>query len=333
MSEPQGLFASDPATIYFDAVTAIQPDGRELIIEDFENRGWIDFMQRRGSGDEIEFEEDPDPISGEHVMAFYPGVGQSPGLRAAHVADPAFCSNTRCTVPTIVSQDFAERQRLEVGDRYALRTDTMILSARVASIVELFPTLRPDELSFIVADFDALFHLGSVTGPASVDLAVRSLARHQRRSRAARGGVGRVEPSALLAGSDQRPRTAAGRQRPRSADDGGRLVASCWSRSSRSRCCWRWPSWSRWRSRRVNAVWRWRCCAQSASATLSILIQLFLEYAIIVGTGLVLGRAAGQPHLAAVAGLPGDRRARPHGAAAVPGGNRLADSWASPSRC
>ena len=128
MSEPFGLFASEPSTIYYDAVTAIQPDGRELIIEDFENRGWLEFVQRRGTGDEIEFEQDDDPVSGEYVMAFYPGVGQSPGLRAAHFADPAFCSNVRCTIPTIVSADFAERQRLEVGDRYPLRMDTMVVT-------------------------------------------------------------------------------------------------------------------------------------------------------------------------------------------------------------
>ena len=163
MSEPFGLFASEPSTVYFDAVTAIQSDGRELIVEDFENRSWLVYEQRRESGDSIAFEEDDDPISGETVLAFYPGVGQSPGLRAAHFADPAFCSNTRCTVPTIVSADFAERQRLEVGDRYTLRLDQMVVTARIASIVELFPTLRPDELSFVVADYDALYHMGSVT--------------------------------------------------------------------------------------------------------------------------------------------------------------------------
>ena len=139
MSEPFGLFAAEPSTIYLDAVTAIQPDGRELIIEDFENRGWIEFVQRRGTGDNIEFEQDDDPISGERVMAFYPGVGQSPGLRAAHFADPSFCTSRRCTIPTIISADFAERQRLEVGDRYPLRMDTMVVMARVASIVCAVP--------------------------------------------------------------------------------------------------------------------------------------------------------------------------------------------------
>ena len=223
MSEPFGLFVSEPATVYFDAVTAIQPDGRELIIEDFENRRWLEFVQRRGTGDEIEFEQDEDPISGEYVLAFRPGIGQSPGLRAAHFADPSFCTNTRCTVPTIVSADFAERQRLEVGDRYPLRLDSVIVTARVASIVELFPTLRPDTLSFIVADYDALFHMGIDHGAAPDDHADRGLAGPDRRPRVARGGQGGVEPSPVRTGQTARSGRAAGRQRTRSADNGGRL--------------------------------------------------------------------------------------------------------------
>ena len=288
MSEPFGLFAAEPSTVYLDAVTTIQPDGRELIIEDFENRGWLEFVQRRGGDDEIKFEQDDDPISGEHVMAFYPGVGQSPGLRAAHFADPSFCSNTRCTVPTIVSADFAERQRLEVGDRYTLRMDTMVLSARVASIVELFPTLRPDELSFIVADYDALFHMGSVTGlrpgvtPSEVwidltdDPALREAAKAELdRPRYSLGKF--YDRDERLDDSGRDPLTTAG--------GSGILLVAFIAISLLLALAFLVSMAVSARQRRLEMA----LLRTVGVGNLSILIQLFLEYAIIVGTGLLLG--------------------------------------------
>ena len=288
MSEPQGLFASEPSTIYFDAVTAIQPDGRELIIEDFEQRGWLDYAQRRGSGDEIAFEADADPISGEHVLAFYPGVGQSPGLRAAHFADPAFCTNTRCTIPTIVSQDFAERQRLEVGDRYTLRTDRMILSARVASIVELFPTLRPDELSFIVADFDALSHIGSVTAlrPSIAPTeAWLHLSNDPELRTAALDELNRPRYSlGQISDRDQRVEDS-GRDPLTTAGGSGILLVAFIAISLLLALAFLVSMAVSARQRRLEMA----LLRTVGVGNASILIQLFLEYAIIVGTGLALG--------------------------------------------
>ena len=288
MSEPFGLFASEPSTVYYDALTAIQPDGRELIIEDFENRSWLPFVQRRGTGDAIEFEVDDDPISGEHVLAFYPGVGQSPGLRAAHFADPSFCSNTRCTIPTIVSADFAERQRLEVGDRYPLRMETMVVTARVASIVELFPTLRPDVLSFIVADYDALFHMGSVTGlrpgvtptEAWLDLSddpeVRTAAKDElSRPRYSLGKF--FDRNERLDDSGRDPLTTAG--------GSGILLVAFIAISLLLALAFLVSMAVSARQRRLEMA----LLRTVGVGNVSILLQLFLEYAIIVGTGLVLG--------------------------------------------
>ena len=288
MSEPFGLFASEPSTVYFDAVTAIQPDGRELIIEDFEDRGWLEFVQRRGTGDEIEFEEDEDAVSGEYVMAFYPGVGQSPGLRAAHFADPAFCSNRRCTIPTIVSADFAERQRLEIGDRYPLRMDTMVVTARVASIVELFPTLRPDELSFIVADYDALFHMGSVTAlrpgvtptEAWIDLTEdpelrAAVIEELDRPRYSLGEF--FDREERLDDSGRDPLTTAG--------GSGILLVAFIAISLLLALAFLVSMAVSARQRRLEMA----LLRTVGVGNASILIQLFLEYAIIVGTGLVLG--------------------------------------------
>lgn len=288
MSEPFGLFASEPSTVYYDAITAIQPDGRELIIEDFENRGWLEFVQRRGTGDEVEFEADDDPISGEHVMAFYPGVGQSPGLRAAHFADPSFCSNTRCTIPTIVSADFAARQRLEIGDRYPLRLDTVVVMARVSNIVPLFPTLRPDELSFIVADYDALAHFGSVTAlrPAvtpteawldlSDDPELRTAAKEElERPRYSLGKF--FDREERLDDSGRDPLTTAG--------GSGILLVAFIAISLLLALAFLVSMAVSARQRRLEMA----LLRTVGVGNASILIQLFLEYAIIVGTGLVLG--------------------------------------------
>ena len=288
MSEPFGLFVSEPATVYFDAVTAIQPDGRELIIEDFENGRWLEFVQRRGTGDEIEFERDEEPISGEHVLAFRPGVGQSPGLRAAHFADPSFCTNTRCTVPTIVSADFAERQRLEVGDRYPLRLDTVVITARVASIVELFPTLRPDVLSFIVADYDALFHMGSITAlrptvtPTEVWL---DLSEDPELRQAAKEEMSRPRYSlGTFFDRDQRLDDS-GRDPLTTAGGSGILLVAFIAISLLLALAFLVSMAVSARQRRLEMA----LLRTVGVGNLSILIQLFLEYAIIVGTGLVLG--------------------------------------------
>ena len=288
MSEPFGLFTSEPATVYYDAVTAIQPDGRELIIEDFENRGWLEYEQRRTADDEVAFEADDDPISGEHVMAFYPGVGQSPGLRAAHFADPAFCSNARCTVPTIISADFADRQRLDVGDRYPLRMDTMIVTAQVAAVVELFPTLRPDERSFIVADYDALFHMGSVTGlrpsvspteawlDLSEDPELRAAAKAEMNR--PRYSLGRFhDRNDRLEDSGNDPLTTAG--------GSGILLVAFIAISLLLTLAFLVSMAVSARQRRLEMS----LLRTVGVGNASILIQLFLEYAIIVGTGLVLG--------------------------------------------
>ena len=288
MSEPFGLFASEPATIYYDAVTAIQPDGRELIIEDFENRGWLESVQRRGAGDEVEFEQDDDPISGERVMAFYPGVGQSPGLRGAHFADPSFCTNTRCTIPTIVSADFAQRQRLDVGDRYPLRMDTVVVTARIAGIVELFPTLRPDELSFIVADYDALFHMGSVTAlrpsvtPTEVWL---DLAEDPELRAAAKQELDRPRYSLGTFFDRDERLDDSGRDPLTTAGGSGILLVAFIAISLLLALAFLVSMAVSARQRRLEMA----LLRTVGVGNASILIQLFLEYAIIVGTGLVLG--------------------------------------------
>ena len=288
MSEPFGLFASEPATIYYDAVTAIQPDGRELIIEDFENRGWLESVQRRGAGDEIEFEQDDDPISGERVMAFYPGVGQSPGLRGAHFADPSFCTNTRCTIPTIVSADFAQRQRLDVGDRYPLRMDTVVVTAQIAGIVELFPTLRPDELSFIVADYDALFHMGSVTAlrpsvtPTEVWL---DLAEDPELRAAAKQELDRPRYSLGTFFDRDERLDDSGRDPLTTAGGSGILLVAFIAISLLLALAFLVSMAVSARQRRLEMA----LLRTVGVGNASILIQLFLEYAIIVGTGLVLG--------------------------------------------
>ena len=288
MSEPFGLFASEPATIYYDAVTAIQPDGRELIIEDFENRGWLESVQRRGAGDEIEFEQDDDPISGERVMAFYPGVGQSPGLRGAHFADPSFCTNTRCTIPTIVSADFAQRQRLDIGDRYPLRMDTVVVTAQIAGIVELFPTLRPDELSFIVADYDALFHMGSVTAlrpsvtPTEVWL---DLAEDPELRAAAKQELDRPRYSLGTFFDRDERLDDSGRDPLTTAGGSGILLVAFIAISLLLALAFLVSMAVSARQRRLEMA----LLRTVGVGNASILIQLFLEYAIIVGTGLVLG--------------------------------------------
>ena len=292
LSEPFGVFVSEPAIVRIDAVTAITEDGRELIVEDFEDRGWVRFRQRREAADRIEFVEAEDAVSGAHVMEFSSGIGQSPGLRAMHFADPSICTSTRCTVPMIISQDFAERQRLDVGDRFTVRMDLMIVRGRVAAIVALFPTLRPDEKSFIVADYDALFHLGAITAlrpsvsPTEVWLdltedpeALEATMLDLRRSRySLRDWSDRDD---LLFEQGRDPLTTAG--------GSGILLVAFIAISLLLALAFLVSMAVAARQRRLEMA----LLRTFGIGNLSILIQVFLEYAIIIGSGLALGVVLG----------------------------------------
>ena len=288
MSEPFGVFVSEPATLRFDAVTAITADGRELIIEDFEEARWSRYRQRREAADRLAFSEAEDAVSGAQVMEFSPGIGQSPGLRAVHFADPSLCSGTRCIVPMIVSQDFAERQLLEVGDRFTVRLDTMVVQARIAAIVELFPTLRPDEKSFIVADYDALFHLGAVTAlrptviptetwldltddPAQLEAVMSEL----RRSRYSLRNWSDMQDRLYEQGRD--PLTTAG--------GSGILLVAFIAISVLLALAFLVSMAVAARQRRLEMA----LLRTVGVGRISILIQVLLEYALIAGSGLALG--------------------------------------------
>ena len=288
MSEPFGVFVSEPATVRFDAVTAVQPDGRELIVEDFEDESWARFRQRREADDQLVFSAAEDAVSGEQVMEFTPGIGQSPGLRAVHFSDPSICSGTRCTVPMIVSLDFAERQVLEEGDRFTVRTDTMIVTGRVAAIVELFPTLRPDDKSFIVADYDALFHLGAVTalrpsvGPTEVWL---DLTDDPELQSAAMSELRRTRYS-LREWSDMENRLVEqGRDPLTTAGGSGILLVAFIAISVLLALAFLVSMAVAARQRRLEMA----LLRTVGVGNLSILIQVLLEYVLIVGTGLALG--------------------------------------------
>lgn len=291
-SEPIGIFVAESVEIRMDAVTAIDPDGRELIIEDFEDRNWVRYVQRRAVNDEITFPEAEDAVSGASVMSLLPGTGQSPGRRGAHFADPSFCEGTRCTIPAIVNEGFARQQRLEVGDRFLLRLDTLAARAQVAAIVPLFPTLRPDERHFLVVDYEPLLQLGAVTNlrPISEPTEAWLDLTEDPEGRAAaiaelrrpRHSLGRItDQSRMLYESGRDPLTAAG--------GSGILLVAFAAICVLLALAFLVSMAVTARQRRLEmALLRTMGMGRGA-----ILLQLALEYAIVVGAGLALGALLG----------------------------------------
>ena len=283
-------------------------------------------MQRRGSGDEVVFEEDDDPVSGETVMAFYPGIGQSPGLRAAHFADPAFCSNVRCTIPTIVGADFASRQRLEVGDRYQLRMETFIVTARVVQIAELSPHAAPRRpavhrrrLRRALPQWAPLRDLRPSVTPTeawldlSDDPEQRALTKEElSRPRYSLGTF--FDRTERLEDSGSDPLTTAG--------GSGILLVAFIAISLLLALAFLVSMAVSARQRRLEMA----LLRTVGVGNLSILIQLFLEYAIIVGSGLALGVLLGNRISSLLLAYLEIDETGPHRPAALPGRNRLADS-------
>ena len=287
-SEPYGIFVAEPVVVRFDAVTAIDADGRGLVIEDFEDRGWIRYVQRRAVADAVAFEQPDDAISGGHVLAFEPGVGQSPGRRGVHYADPSLCSRTRCEIPAVVSESFASQQRLDPGDRFIIRLDSTIVSARVAAVVPLFPTLRPDERPFIVVDYDALFHMdavnnlrvGAVPTEAWIDLSqdpdIRAAALAELGSaRNSVTGIRDLDDQLFESGRD--PLTTAG--------GSGILLVAFVAITVLLALAFLVSMAVAARQRRLEMA----LLRTMGLSRWAILLQLLLEYAIVVGAGLALG--------------------------------------------
>ena len=287
-SEPFGVFVGEPVEVRVDAITAIGPDGRELVVEDFEDGGWVLNLQRRTDDDVLEFAEAEDAVSGGRVLSFTPGIGQSPGRRGVYYADPSLCSRGRCELPVIMSEGLARQQRLEEGDRFMMLLDAQELAGRVAAIVPLFPTLRPDERPFLVVDYEALYHLRAATNlrPAaaprevwldlSEDPELRAAAIEELQApRYSLGSVDDLSEELFESGRD--PLTAAG--------GAGILLVAFIAITVLLALAFLVSMAVSARQRRLEmallrtmGVGRW-----------SILLQLLLEYAIVAGAGLALG--------------------------------------------
>ena len=287
-SEPFGVFVAEPVEVRVDAITAIHPDGRELVVEDFEDGGWVLNLQRRAADDVLDFAEAEDAVSGGRVLSFTPGIGQSPGRRGVYYADPSLCPRGRCELPVIMSEGLAAQQRLEEGDRFTMLLDTQELTGRVAAIVPLFPTLRPDERPFLVVDYDALYHLRSATNlrPASApsevwldlsedpELRAAAIAELQA-PRYSLGVVDDLDEELFESGRD--PLTAAG--------GSGILLVAFIAITVLLALAFLVSMAVSARQRRLEmallrtmGVGRW-----------AILLQLLIEYALVAGAGLALG--------------------------------------------
>ena len=152
---------AEPPVVRFEQILAIQADGRETVVEEFDTPGWERARVAGDARDEVELVAITDGVGDDSALEFRLGPGRTTGLRAFYLRDPGVCAGGSCRVPAIVSSLFLQTQRLEVGDRFLFRLAGLTIPAIVAGEASLFPTLNP-EVPFVIADLDVIFHLTSV---------------------------------------------------------------------------------------------------------------------------------------------------------------------------
>ncbi|MGI8927298.1 MAG: FtsX-like permease family protein, partial [Tepidiformaceae bacterium] len=139
------------------------PDG--VVVEDFENLERYELISGAARGAERGALARAD--GGANGGRFVANVAFEYSRSAARVAGLRLQAGTP-VLPVAINQPFAAENKLKVGDELRLYTNAQYVTARVASVFELFPSYDPErQRRFIVADLGALQLAATrVPGPA-----------------------------------------------------------------------------------------------------------------------------------------------------------------------
>ncbi|MCH8224780.1 MAG: hypothetical protein IIC97_02815 [Chloroflexi bacterium] len=149
---------TEPGQIFLGPLTAVTPDGEELL-EDFQDLGrWhiLEDSVRPGYITLDSTESTSPPGNGSSArFSWAPGGLGLRGIRAGPPERP---------IPALVSRSFMEAAQASPGDTVVVGLSTYSLPFEVVEVVDFFPTLEGREEPFAVIDLGTYIHYSNLHG-------------------------------------------------------------------------------------------------------------------------------------------------------------------------
>ena len=158
LSEPGFGATGTSGTVLIDSIYAVQEQGRDLIIDGFEDSGdWIVIPTSSLDADSLNLSSGAS-IDGGYGAVFEFGKETNQGVRGIRRAEYSEY------LPVVASESFLRATGFDVGTYTHIRVSNVLIAAEIVDKVEFFPTMDPSENGFLVADFNSLIsHLGAVS--------------------------------------------------------------------------------------------------------------------------------------------------------------------------
>ena len=154
--EPAGPDSGTPTTLLLDDLVAIR-GGEEHLILDFELKEfWTGLPTSNGL--DTQFSLTPEDSGSGHV-------GQFEGSRVAQVTmgrgvnggiRGVYRSSSDGLIPVISSHDFDSRTQTQPNQPIVVEMDGQLVSVQVVGTVDMFPTIHPTNLPYLIADIAAM---------------------------------------------------------------------------------------------------------------------------------------------------------------------------------
>ncbi len=154
--EPAGPDSGTPTTILLDDLVAIR-GGEEHLVLDFElNEFWTGLPTSNGL--DTQFSLTPEDSGSGHVGKFEGsrvaqvtmGRGVNGGIRGV------YRSSSDGPIPVISSHDFDSRTQTQPNQPIVIEMDGQLVSVQVVGTVDMFPTIHPTNLPYLIADIAAM---------------------------------------------------------------------------------------------------------------------------------------------------------------------------------
>ncbi len=142
------LGLNDPGVMFLDELSAITPDGEEVVSDFQDPEDWqvVEDFARPG----LYALESSRAVTrqGRSVSLAYSWAPGGTGLRGLRPGGPT------APAPAIVSPDVLELADIEVGEVINISATSFALPVRVVAVADYFPTLDPREQPFMVLDLE-----------------------------------------------------------------------------------------------------------------------------------------------------------------------------------
>ena len=155
--EPTGPDSGTPTTILLDDLVTIGEAGQEELILDFELKEfWTGLPTSNGLDTQFSLTPEDSEVGhvgqfvGKRVAQMTLGRGVNGGIRGI------YRSASDGPIPMLASRGFDSRTQTPPNQPIVIEVDGQLASAQVVGTVDMFPTIHPTDLPYLIADVDAM---------------------------------------------------------------------------------------------------------------------------------------------------------------------------------